>query len=209
MNRLLFAGTVLISGVSVFAKGAERPVVIPLKDVWAFEMPGTRDVRELELDFKKSNRSPLTSGILRTLTSNELGKSTKPAFAVPGTGGDALREAHAVLVESKKPRASFAVNEKLSVVFFSHSFNYYVHLSRIEQQVDKVVITYRFIPHREKELTRHFALIPLRKLPRGTVKVEIIRARMQPQSITGFKPLGAATDAQVVARPFQFEVVKE
>jgi hypothetical protein len=216
-NRQLFSiGLVLVAyATATIVSAAEQKkqseaVEIPLNTVWAYNMPGTRDVRALELESDPANRkaTPLTSGVLQSLINSKRGQEAKPGFAVAGMGVDALREAHSVLADNGKPQTSFTTNDNVSVVFFSHPFNYYVHLSKVEQKPDKVVITYSFVPHRTKEMTRHFALIPLGKLSPGKVKVEIVRAPMQPQKITGFKPPSAETDARIVARPFQFEVVK-
>ena len=93
--------------------------------------------------------------------------------------------------------------------FFSHAFGYYVHLRKVEQEPGKIVITYRFAPHRTKEMTNHFALIPLGNLSPGKVKVESVRAPIDSQlTVAGFKEPSAAMAMQVVAQPFEFEVVE-
>lgn len=214
MNRssltLGFAIALLLTEVAIPASPNEQAeaVTIPLGKIWAYEMPETRDVRELELDAKEPDKAtPLTSGILTTLTYNKPGQTAKPAFVVAGTGIDALREAAAVLVDGKKPRASFPASSDVSIVFFSNAFGYYVHVRKVEQEPGKIVVTYRFAPHRTKEMTNHFALIPLGKLPPGKVKVEFVRAPIDPQfAVAGFKEPDAKVDAQVIARPFEFEV---
>jgi hypothetical protein len=213
MFRLLsVVGLLLVSVFSSLAM-ADAPNErgrTPRKQIWAFDMPGALDVRELESDTRKAGQSaPLTSGILQALSKNKPGQKAQAAFAVLGAGAEALKQAHAVLADGKKPRASFPADSKVSVVFFSYSFSYYVHLRKIEQEPGKVVITYRFGPHRTKEMTSHFALIPLDKQPPGEVKVEFVRAPIDPQLKVGwFKEPPPTTDAQIVSQPFSFTVEK-
>ncbi len=197
--------------------------IIPLKEIWAYEMPGTRDVRKLEPDkfgeaaekltsseqlqlFEKS----LTSQILQTLGFNKPGQQPKRGFAVMGTGADALREAHAVLVKGRNPKESLPVGSEISVVFYSHLFGYYVRLHEIKKQPGAIVIQYHFVPHRTKEMTRHFALIPVGELAPGDVKVEILRSpQEQNLAAAGFKAPDAATDSRVVSQSFRFRVESE
>ena len=193
---------------------------IPLKDIWAYEMPGTRDVRELEPDkFGQSIRKlssaeqigiigkSLTTRVLSSLEHIKPGQSARQAFVVTGTGADALREAAEVLSGKKKPQSSFPANSSVSVVFFSHLFGSYVHLDKVEQQPGLIIISYRFVPHETADLTKHFALIPLGKLPPGEVRVDVKRSPMEKKFIdAGFTELPSSADSQVIAQPFRFTV---
>jgi hypothetical protein len=212
---------VLCASNAVAATQIEKTeaVEIPLKEVWAYQMPGTRDVRDLEPDkfgpqirklssaeqLKKYEKS-LTSQVLGQLDFNKLGQKANPGFAVAGIGADALHEAAAVLSEKKKPQTSFPANSYVSVVFFSHQSGYYVHVDKVEQQPGLVVISYQFVPHESRNLTRHFALIPLGKLPPGKVRVDIKRSPMQKKLIdAGFKEADRSDESQV-AQSFRFTV---
>jgi hypothetical protein len=203
----------------VLSANSEEATEIPLKDIWAYQMPGTRDVRDLEPDkfgpqirklssaeqLKKYETS-LTNQILGKLDFNKLGQKANPGFAVEGIGADALREAAAVLSGTKKPPTSFAANSNVSVVFFSHQSGYYVHLDKVEQRPGLVTISYQFVPHETRNLTRHFALIPLGKLPSGDVKVDIKRLPMQKKFIdAGFKESDSSAESRV-AQSFRFSV---
>jgi hypothetical protein len=202
------------------AHGEPRAKVIPLKEIWAYRMPGTRDVRELEpnkfgdalgdrngAEQLRAAEQSLTSEILSHLQSHKRGQNGMRGFAVAGVGADALRGAYEVIVEGRKPRESFPVGSKLSVVFFSHPFNYYVQLHAVEQKSSTVTIRYYFVPHRTKEMTVNFALIPLLAVPSGHIESEIVRSPMQRKFIAaGFKSPEAGTDARVVAQSFSFLV---
>jgi hypothetical protein len=149
----------------------------------------------------------LTSQIGSRLQFSKPGQSAAQAFAVAGAGKDALREAAAVMSGKKKPQTSFSANSNVSVVFFSHSFNCYVHLDKVELQPGLIVISYRFVPHETKQMSSHFALIPIGKLPPGEVKVDIKRLPMgKTFTDAGFKEPASSWESQVVAQPFRFTV---
>jgi hypothetical protein len=205
------------AGCASFVAADDKPVEIPLTAIWAWQMPGTKDVRDLEPDAFKVNANlstdeqlkrqagSLTSGILTALAPLKANQKAISAFAVTGTGGGALREAHAVMVDDRKPSSSFPANEELSVVFFSHSFGCYVHLDKAKREGHRIRISYHLVPHRTKELTSHFALIPVGQLPEGTIKVEIIQKPMAAKYVNaGFKPVAEAVASRVVSRPFDF-----
>lgn len=225
MRSLALAIGMLIIQLAVRATVAEPNAQpekreIPLKEIWAYGMPGTRDAHDLEPDkfgpsvttlssaeqIKLSGKS-LATQILSHLQYNKPSQSALKAFAVAGTGKDALREAAEVLSGMRKPQASFPANSEVSVAFFSHLFGCYVHLNKVEQQPGLVVISYRFVPHETAQLTRHFALIPLGKLSPGEVKVDIKRSPMEKKFLdAGFTEQPRSTDAQVIAQPFRFTV---
>ncbi len=182
--------------------------IIPLKEIWAYGMPGTRDARSLEPDeFEPSSGAPSSREQIKITGKSKQGQSAPQAFAVAGTGRDALREAKAVLSGKKKPQTSFPADSNVSVVFFSHSSPYYVHLDKVEQQPGLVVISYRFIPHETADLTRHFALIPLRKLPLGNVRVDMKRLPLEKKFLdAGFTEPSRLEESQIVAQSFSFTV---
>lgn len=198
----------------------EEPTTIPLKAIWAYEMPGTRDVRELEPDkfgkaieglssdeqLKTMERSHV-SHILQSLEPANVNQARQRAFAVVGTGAKALGAARSVLAEGEKPRSSLPAESELSVVFFSRRFGYYVHIHEVRLQDNTIEISYRFEPHRTKEVTSHFALIPVGKLEAGFFEVAIVQVPMKQTAVnSGFQPPASSIASRVVSGPFRFEV---
>lgn len=224
MNWLSLIGGCAIWLV-VFQHGLAEPATeqpeaeaIPLHQIWAYEMPGTRDVEKLEPDKFGMKVRNLGSGeqirrlkesliyqIRESLGVTKLGVPAPPGFAVLGSGKEALRKAHAVLADGQKRRDSFPANKKISLVFFSKAFGYFVHLHEVERQGNRITIKYFFVPHRETIATSHFALIPLGELDAGEWQVDVARSPWPDAAKFSIHPEpGAEWDPVVVCRPFSF-----
>jgi hypothetical protein len=198
-----------------------RVRTIPLDQIWAYEMPGTRDVRELEPDnfgvrirnlrsaeqaIKKDES--LTYQLRNLLGRAKFDEQALPGFAVLGSGKEALRHAHAVLVKGQKPRKEFPPGSEISLVFFSKVFDYYVHLDNVKQRGTRITTSYFIVPHRG-DPTAHFALIPLGELRAGGWQVHFVRSPLTKAKSTEanvFPEPDAAWDSIVVCRPFRFVV---
>ena len=228
MRRLLSAIALICVFVAFLTAIAAPPdeeqkaVSIRLKDIWARNMPGTRDVRELEPEVFGESVRELSSeevvGRSRRSLINQIGgalpflpegQSARRGFAVAGTDLEALQNAHAVFTKKRQVRQSFSTADNIGVVFYSHSFNQYVHLDNVKRDGKSIEIVYRFVPHETKEMTAHFALIPLGKLPAGKYRVDIVRAPMEEKfAKQGFKRVDTPWERRVVCRPFSFTVAE-
>jgi hypothetical protein len=190
----------LVSSVSAQPPD-DKPVTIPLDQIWANRMPGTKKIGLLV------EQEPRLTGIQNALGFPPKDGEAKPAFAVQGRGLDALREAHAVIVDEKKPRDTFPAGNEVSVVFFTHETGPYVHLQKVERQKNNINIHYKFVPHEEEDTERHIALIPLGKLADGNYSVNIIRSKKS----EGSKSRQPSDEyaQRVVSRPFSFTVLEQ
>jgi hypothetical protein len=192
---------------------AEEPktVTIPLDQIWAWDMPGTRDIGQLEPNKPaKVAYGPLVGDIRRALamTSKER-EEAKPGFAVLGMGLEALREAHAVVVEGRPPQEAFSAGSEVTIVFFSYQFGPYVHLTHVQRRGNTVEVCYQFTPHRTDEITEHFALIPLGKPATAKYDVHVTQVPMEEVYVEqGFRPVSGATAHRIVCRPFSFSVTQ-
>ena len=213
MNHLLrIIGFTVCLVASSTAMSAERDKksnelqVIPLKEIWAHNMPGTRAVHELEPS-NSNQRSSLANQIGGSLDFTPKGQVVGKGIAVLGVDKKALSNAHAVLVKGNKPRQTFSDGDDISLVFFSHLFSQYVHLHSVERSDKVIKISYRIVPHETKQMTAHFALIPLGKLPAGKYRVEIARLPLEEKYVSqGFKPVESRWEKRVVCQPFSFTV---
>jgi hypothetical protein len=184
-------------------------IEIPLAEIWAYNMPGTYKMSANRL---ASGEYAFPGGAMVLAIHNSLRfvepeKQVKPSFAVAGTGMDALQSAHKILVDEEDPRETFSLSEEISLIFFSHEFSQYVHLEDVTRRETTITIPYHFVPHGEKVVTNHFALIPLGKLPVGIYKVNVVRSPLEANfNEYGVKPVGRDWELRVVSKSFQFAV---
>ena len=186
------------------AERAPEPREILLKTIFALEMPGTIDLWKVD----DSATAREIRSIRQALSKPQPeGTHTEPAFVVVGSGLNAIHEAHGVLVDGKKPRESISQDQVATIVFFSREFGRYVHLRRVEQRGNNIEVGYQFIPHKTKEVTGHFAIIPLGKLPAGKTRVEVKQTPMPQEYISaGWKPTSSEVAKGVVCSSFSFSV---
>jgi hypothetical protein len=185
----------------------EETVEIPLDQIWAYAMPGTRDIRSLQADrLPPRSDGKLVAEIRRSL-SRLLpdGKEAKAGFAVVGAGLEALRQAHKVLVDKEEAAGVLSSYNTISLVFFANQSNFYVHIQEVERKHKQIEIHYRFVQHETMEVTEHVALIPLGKLPSGQYHVEMIQAPMAQESFH-LQSLSDKVASRIICRPFSFSV---
>lgn len=174
-----FVATVLLVGIAQ----AEPPkkdfetVTVPLDKIWAYNMPGTRDIQDL---CKKDEPAKGQSLFARLTEASVLrmdklkGKPTpRPGFAVVGSDLEALRGAHAVLAEAKESRSDFPSDSEITLVFFSEPISAHVHVRKVDRHGSDIEISYALDPYVERRVSTAFAMIPVGKLPDGTFKVSM------------------------------------
>jgi hypothetical protein len=202
--------------------------IIPLKDIWAHRMPGTRDIRELEpeLDPKRWETlpyekrlelrqnalwEPIETSLIESSIRPRADQSARTGFAVAGTGIEALRKAHAVLVQGEKPRTSLSTNEDLLLIFFSFpSDGYRVHLHQVNRRDDEIELQYQLEPYAERVLSISFALIPIGILPVGEYNVEMTQIPTKQEFVAlGYKRIDENWTRQFLCKRFSFRVVEE
>jgi hypothetical protein len=202
----------LVLGASdaIAAKDPGDVVKTPLNTIWAYAMPGTRDIHELEKTALSAKQAAsLDNQIGNVLQFLPKSKTTAKGFAVAGTEKEALSKALSAFIKKQQPRQAFPANAQVIVFFFSHSFGQYVHLNDVERREKTIKIVYRFVPHKTKQLTAHYALIPLGKLPIGKYRVDIVRLPLEQKYVNqGFKSVDSQWGNRVVCQPFSFEVIQ-
>ena len=202
-----------------------QTVTIPLDQIWAVDMPGTHDVRELEPEkFGERTRSLPTDQRFKLLDESmtdqirvalrrdrpSKGSAAQVGFAVIGTGREALEGAYDVLAKKKRPEDSFPLDSNVTLAFFSHLAGQYVHLKRIERHDTKIEVGYQVVPHMTTNSTWHFALIPVGKLPIGKYEVQINQLPGGKDKTGHFVGGLPASEAQrIVCGLFSFSVVDQ
>jgi hypothetical protein len=165
-------------------------ITIPLERIWAYRMPGARDIDGLVSELAKMNcesnsqnsngvsRKKLWSSIATSLMEESpfwpgQGKTARPGFVVSGKAVEALEGARSVIVRGDRPHESIVAGNKISIVFFSYQFANYVHLQRVERTGSTIDVRYRFVQPINRIQTVHIALIPLGRLLPGDYRVEM------------------------------------
>lgn len=180
-------------------------IEIPLSEIWAHGMPGTRRIHELAEDPKRDH--PLMTEIGKVHREDWGKRRAGSPFAVVGTGSEALKNAHAVITGRKARSDSLSKDHEISIAFFTLYSGYYMHLTNVSWSQQTIRIRYEFIPHETKDLTRHFALIPLGKLPKGKFQVEVVAEPLAQRFIEKrWKEFDDETKARIISSSFEFEV---
>jgi len=183
---------------------AEDGIVIPLEEIWAYQLAGTRDVRTLDLD-----QLPQPLGTLSTRPLDAAGQQeAKPGFAVLGTGQEALVAAHTKLPAGEKPTNTFPADSEISVVYFSQGqIASSIVLERVERNGNVIDVRYS-LGSDGSRISQNFALIPLGELPAGEYHVNMI-----PVMSEGLRTQPASTATNMVAimrrsvcQPFTFTI---
>lgn len=240
MNRLFLASSVFLVMLGGTMAPAQLPqenadndevMEIPLDQIWALRMPGTKDVRELDPNsFGKSDPSHSPERALATFQNSKVVQiqralmniptdaPQKKAFFVRGDEEQALQEVFEVLVRGEQPTYVFSTDDKLWLVFFSARFGAYVQLDSIERTPTEITIKYRFSTHSTLNLTEHFAIIPVGKLAPGERRVVVERVGSRPPSdkksagriSPEFKStsINPSWNDKVVCGPFEFTVTE-
>jgi hypothetical protein len=158
---------------------AEEAVEIPLTEIWstnqkrmwAVDEPVTKYLGELTKDDEELNR--LLWDTVEFLDIDSRNQKAGKAFAVDGTGLEALRNAHAVFSGKDKAAASLDSDQEISIVFFSLQSAYYISLTKVHRVGAMIDITYEYIPKEESNVPSVLAFIPLGKLTPGHYQVLI------------------------------------
>ncbi|WP_442483381.1 hypothetical protein [Aeoliella sp. SH292] len=153
--------------------------LVALDEVWALDMPRTRDVRELDpasfgrtprdlaeeqrIEVARRYRSSSVVAIKNALNNGPLRESNTPqAFAVTGTGKTALENFERIASGQCDVPETVPADQSISVIFYSLPSGYYVHLDRVQQVGPaNIEITYRLVPHMSRASSVHFAIIPI------------------------------------------------
>jgi hypothetical protein len=197
---------------------AEEVVEIPLSEVWALDMPGTKDVRLLEPEVygDETKTLPTTkryellnqSLIQQVLGSLELEVPRRPmqGFLVASNVRDSLSKVSVLLAASKKPPTAFESDKELTLVFYSLQTGTDVHLTSVNLKGNQINIEFRFVPHFTDEMSTHFALIPLPKLSAGKYKVRIHEAPVLNFQDWGVNQFNPEWRKKFICKDFEFKI---
>ena len=197
---------------------SDKTKIIPLDKIWAYEMPGTRDIKALsknvpadELDMRLMNAVLELS--YHRAERMKFKDVARPGFAVSGSRRSALHAAFAVFIDWGARREEFSSGDEITIVFFSDPISrYLVQLQQVEREDNEIEILYQLKPGIGGRNYSNFALIPLGKLRVGEYRVEMrqLRRELNPiETKMGFKPLDEEWSRNFLCKPFSFVVHKK
>ncbi len=217
MNRLATVCAIGMGLLLVAVAGAATPneqpkaTEIPLDQIWGYNLPGTRDVRDLEpkRDIRNMTHKEFLWGSLVNRIAARLekgpnrGEKADSAFVVVGTDKEALKNADDVFLGRQPRKESFPTDMDLTLVFFSHPSSLDMKIVSVEKSTGQIQVKYQClstqpsesrIRNLESAVTR-FALIPLGRLPAGEVQASI--EQLPPVDQQG-KPVKLVRDPRTV-----------
>ncbi len=156
-------------------RSTPRASLIPLEEIWALDMPGTRPMdRRQSVNGYISPEGELVDRVRKLINKhNPWRDEADPAFAVRGEGLPALRQVVEILGGKRQPLQFFKKGEQISVVFLSKNYGAYVHLTKARVSDHRVELAFTLVPHVTNEVTSHMALIAFRPTTVGPVHIEI------------------------------------
>lgn len=199
MRWLIVAVVVLAAPASRAADKDAESVEIPLEEIWALDMPGTRDIRDLN-----TPDNPIVDKVLNQI--REVRKFDH-TFVVRGEGADALREF--LRVRTDHPYWNrMPADEPLSIVFYSKPTREHVVLASIERKSTRFFPRYRFAPREGLVRTPALALIPIGKLSPARFEVKIERLPAEEKDLdAGFEDPPSSSPSDVASSCF-FHIVE-
>jgi hypothetical protein len=162
---------------SLAAEPESEAVEIPLEEIWAFKMAGTRDIQELDPRVAAEETMITRMGqalFRRRGFRREARDEAGPCFVVNGEGKEALTNAVKVLVDGEEPLESVPAGHDVSLVFYSYPAPGYVFFDSVRRSSDHLTLNYYVMVHQTADITVHFALIPLGKLDAGKFTVDVV-----------------------------------
>ncbi|MEM8735382.1 MAG: hypothetical protein AAGG44_14210 [Planctomycetota bacterium] len=202
----------VVSGSSVAAQDqmpdprdpyAAEAVRIPLREIWAYGMPGTWEISSTRNAYGQfiTEDGLLVAGIRKAI----IGREPRAGFVVSGTGMQALEKAHEALIANVSSKTSLRQGDDASVVFMARESQCYVHVVKVIRTVNSVDIYFQFVPHATMEVTAHFALIPLPDLRAGHYRVRAVQVPSADQ-LSREDPEGKELRKLVVSEDFTLSV---
>lgn len=162
----------ILAGASVIAAEPVEPAEIPLEEIWAYRMPGTKDINELN---EPDSKEPFVEKVLLQIRNSWHHRS---GMAVQGEGRVALDNLYRIRTE-RLPRNTVESNSPVSLVIYTRGTKEHVHLESVSRLGDKFTIRYRLEPTHAQETGSTIALIPVGKLEAGIYKVALERLPLE------------------------------
>jgi hypothetical protein len=205
-GAIAFCCSLMVVSLAVGANPKTNSRAIPLDQIWAWKMPGTKDVGKLDaVKTGGTTEHPILHDVFAGIGSLPKGKRAAPAFVVEGVGKTALDNARSVFKKETNRVEKVPPNTELSLVFYSHGAGqHFCRLVSVEKSERLIKVKYRFFDHSLAVSRIHFAFIPIGKFAPGVVEVKI--EQQDSTNLAGSVRPPVREMERLVSGPFSFEV---
>jgi len=200
---------------------------IPLSEIWALNMPGTKDV--YGLGFAESDKrryagwGPTEFREMRERSINQMmlalsdklpSEKAARGFIVPWQSNSQVLKRIGELIRTAKKNEIFDIDVKeypkgsdVTLIYFSYPSSYYNHIKEVERDGHKITVGYQLVPHYSGDSTVNFALIPLKDLPAGEIQVKFRQLPMDKKFYeAGFIQVNRSQQMRLVCNDFSFRI---
>jgi hypothetical protein len=193
----------------------EKPTVVPLKEIWAFGMPRSRDIAELDRRQRTLTGESLFEAVMGALGDSEKwkqkGQLVGPGFVASGSELDALRAAHNVLVKETKPPKTLSSIDEVWLVFFACGFSgHRMNIERVQRRGQEIDVRFEVIRDVrdvvERMRTPRLGLIPLGRLSPGAYHVKFTPLITNKSTRTKTEQADQSWISKCVSNSFSFTV---
>ena len=157
----LFVCLLVTIAQSETASKQPQVVLIPLNEICAYDMPGTRKIGELDAVKEPTGTTahPIVRQIVLALASRrpKEAEDVGQAFIVSTTGEKAVQDARDVITKSVVPRTKFSPETDLTLFFYSVLGAPYARIASVEKSERVITVKYRFVSHNTRDDTLHLA----------------------------------------------------
>ena len=190
----------------------ETSLVIPLEDIWAWNISGTKSLMTLtSVDPSKKNKYwTYIEDVNQTLGPVDQNNQSSRGVVVKGTGLDALRNVHAIRTKHQASEETIKAGSDISILFFMHAMSPNLQLKRVTVENYTIEIVYELVPRIDAGKTTHFALIPIQAVKEGQYQVKFTRSTStETFDDVGISQLPIEVSELAVSKPFHFKVIQD
>ncbi len=149
-----------------------KPEEIPLAKIWTLDQPGTRRLPEDLPQAGRDEARTLLPLVMRRLHERSEASGRPTAFLTAGDGS--LVALHRRLERSEGADSNtWRTGMLSSVVFYACDVSQYIRVGKVTRTDEEIVIEYKAVAHRSREITSHLALVPIRLTRDGNVTVTV------------------------------------
>lgn len=187
---------------------AEEPIEIPLSEIWALDMPGAHNVYELAPEDARREFNELLKEVKQQLYKLPRDGSAMPeAFAYaggPARGPQLLLDR---LRNKTTAKSVVTQGDPIFVMIFSGNDVRYFRFAGAAWKENTLEIMCEFIPHRTRNESVHFAILPIGNLPPGTYSLTFKHKPLPATSPYADSEPGGPLLLKVVCQPSTLQVV--